>query len=170
MPEAKPKKIVYLFGAGATHAELINADPIVMEKEEERGLLMWSVSARVIEKARRDTEYLKGVEVVSGTSGSLNIELLISLLENSKLQDWEPKSQTLKRLVQEDILSVLTPEITAQFNLHKALFELHKDEVAKRQEQLLGLISLNYDSVLDQAYRESSTTSVSTASKGWTRC
>jgi hypothetical protein len=154
MPEQKPTKVVYLFGAGATHAELINADPIVLEKEEELGLLMWSVSARVIERARRDPEYLEGVEMVSGTKGSLNIELLISLIENSKIEGWESKTKALKRLVQEDLEGILKPELTTQFYLHKALFDLHQHESVKSQEQLLGLISLNYDGVLDQAYQE----------------
>jgi len=152
---SQPKKVVYLFGAGATHAELINVEPTASEKVEERGLLMSNVSSRVIEKARHDSEYLNGVEMVSGTSGSLNIELLISLIETSKLQDWESKSKKLKALVQEDILGILASDVTAHFYLHKALFELHKQETVKRQEQLLGLISLNYDSVVDQAYRSS---------------
>jgi hypothetical protein len=156
MPEAKPnkKKVVYLFGAGATHAELINAEPTVAEKLEERGVLMSNVSSRVIERARRDPDYQKGVEVVSGTSGSLNIELLVSLLENCKPDGWQAKSQTLKDFVQDDILTILTAEITNQFYLHKALFELHQGEIANRQEEMVGLISLNYESVLDQAYRE----------------
>jgi len=154
MPEPKPKKTVYLFGAGATHAELTSVEPAASEKVEERGLLMSNVSSRVIEQARRDPEYLKGVEMVSGTSGSLNIELLISLLENSKVADWETKAKTLKTLVQKDILGVLTPDITARFRLHKALFDLHRQEAARIQEHLLGLISLNYEDVLDQAHRE----------------
>jgi hypothetical protein len=154
MPEPKPKKVVYLFGAGATHAELTSVEPTATEKVEERGLLMSNVSSRVIEQARRKPEYLKGVEMVSGTSGSLNIELLISLLENSKLPDWELKAGTLKTLVQNDILGVLTPDITAQFRLHKALFELHRQEAVRTQEHLLGLISLNYENVLDQAHEE----------------
>jgi len=77
MPEAEPKKIVYLFGAGATHAELTNLyEDLVPEK---LGLLTSSVSERVIEKARHGARYLKGLEMVSAASGSLNIELLISL-------------------------------------------------------------------------------------------
>lgn len=154
MAEADPKKIVYLFGAGATHAELINVEPSATEKVEERGLLMTNVSSRVIDKARRDPKYFEGVETVSGTRGSLNIELLISLIEGSKVDDWEYKANTLKALVQEDINGILTPDLTAQFYLHKALFELHKDEAVQRQEQLLGLISLNYESVLEQAYQD----------------
>ncbi len=154
MPQAEPKKIVYLFGAGATHAELINLEPTAVEKQEERGLLMSNVSTRVIEKARRDAAYLKDVEMVSGTSGSLNIELLISLIENSKIQGWESKTQQLKALVREDIEGILTPDVTAVFYLHKALFEFHKHEVVELQERLIGLISLNWDDVLDQAYQE----------------
>ncbi len=37
MPQAEPKRIVYLFGAGATHAELINLEPTAVEKQEEGG-------------------------------------------------------------------------------------------------------------------------------------
>jgi hypothetical protein len=154
MPEAEPKKIVYLFGAGATHAELINAEPTAPEMAEERGLLMSNVSSRVIETARRRADYIRSVEMVSGTGGSLNIELLISLIEGSKVNGWESKVETLKSLVQQDIDRILTPELTAQFYLHKALLELHRDETVQAQEQLLGLISLNYESVLDEAYRE----------------
>lgn len=114
--------------------------------------MMSNVSSRVIDQARRDPDYLKGVEMVSGTSGSLNIELLISLLENSKVAGWEDKAKSLKALVQKDILGVLTPDITARFRLHKALFELHRQEVVRSQEHVLGLISLNYEDVLDQAH------------------
>lgn len=79
-----PKRIVYLFGAGATHAELASIEPSATEKVEQRGLLMSSVSSRVIEKARQDPEYSKDVEMVSGTSGSLNIELLISRITSTR--------------------------------------------------------------------------------------
>jgi hypothetical protein len=152
MPEAEPKKIVYLFGAGATHAELQNIDPDLAE--EKSGLLTTNVSKRVIEKARRGARYLRGLEMVSSTSGSLNIELLISLIENSKIQGWDYKSRRLKRLVEEDINTILTGRRTRRFYLHKALFELHNQEVTKAKEEVTGLISLNYDDVLDQAYEE----------------
>ena len=39
-----------------------------------------------------------------------------------------------------------------KFYLHKALFELHI--LIQEQEELLGFISLNYDDVLDEAYKE----------------
>lgn len=155
MSPSKETKIVYLFGAGATHAELTNLYEDLIP--EELGLLTTNVSERVIEKARRGARYLKGLEMVSAASGSLNIELLISLVENSKIYGWEYKTQRLKRLVKEDIKSILTASRTRRFYLHRALFELHKQEITattKTKEKLIGLISLNYDDVLDQAYKE----------------
>lgn len=153
MPETVPKKIVYLFGAGATHAELQNLHPDQIDQKR-LGLLVRDVSTRVIEKARREKRYLKGVAMVSGTSGSLNIELLIGLIENSKIHDWESKTRRLKGLVKEDIKTILTASRTRRFYLHRALFELHEHEIAKTKEEVTGLISLNYDDVLDQAYKE----------------
>jgi hypothetical protein len=151
--EAKPNRIVYLFGAGATHAELHNIDPDLIDKNN-CGLLVSHVSSRVIERARRDPAYLSEVATVSGTSGSLNIELLISLIENSKIPNWEYKTKTLKTLVREDIEQILSGPRTRRFHLHKALFELHKHPATLREEALAGVISLNYDDVLDTAYKQ----------------
>ncbi len=152
MPQGeRAKKVVYLFGAGATHAELAALDPTLLEKN--RGLLIGDVSERVIAKVRRNARYAKGVGMVSGTSGSLNIELLISLIENSKIEDWEFKTQFLKKLVREDIEKILTTARMKHFYIHKALFEFHKHSTVRRSERLIGLISLNYDDVLDRSYK-----------------
>ena len=108
MASEKRTKIAYLFGAGATHAELLALNPELVR--ETHGLLISDVSARVIQKARANTKYVKDLETVSGTtgsqieklsrtSGSLNIELLISLIENSKIHDWASKTARLKRWV-----------------------------------------------------------------------
>lgn len=146
------KKIVYLFGAGATHAELINLEPDLLR--EKQGLLIGDVSSRVIQKARANQAYRRGLETVSATSGSLNIELLISLLEDSKVHDWASKTELLKRLVEKDIKAILTPARTRRFYLHRALFQLHKHRAMLPREEVIGFISLNYDGVLDQAYRQ----------------
>lgn len=149
MSPAATKKIVYLFGAGATHAELTNLDPDLLV--EKRGLLIGHVSSRVIETASRNKKYLQGVAMVSGTGGSLNVELLISLIENSKIHEWANKTSYLKDLVEKDIKAILTASQTKRFYLHKALYELHEHERAKAKEIVTGLISLNYDDVLDRA-------------------
>ena len=151
MAEDNPAKVVYLLGAGATHAEIQNIDPDLAAKS---GLLVRDLSARVIEKARRNKQYLEDVAAVSGTSGSLNIELLISLIETSKVPNWGEKTQRLKDLVRKDIQKILSTALTQRFCLHRALFELHAQPAAQRKEMLVGLISLNYDGVLDSAYEE----------------
>jgi len=152
MATVEKKKIAYLFGAGATHAELINLEPDLYR--EKQGLLIGDVSSRVIEKARADNAYRRGLETVSATSGSLNIELLISLLDNSKVHDWASKTALLKDLVEKDIKSILTASRTRRFFLHRALFELHTHKTVIEKEEVIGFISLNYDGVLDQAYKQ----------------
>ena len=63
MPQAEPKKqVVYLFGAGATHAELANLLPsLTVEDKLERklGLLISDVSRRVIDRVSHNQRYLK---------------------------------------------------------------------------------------------------------------
>jgi hypothetical protein len=83
MPEGEARRIVYLFGAGGTHAELQNLDPDLIE--EQSGLLIGNVSSRVIEKARRDGTYTRGVEMVSATSGLLNIEFSLQVIPSLRV-------------------------------------------------------------------------------------
>lgn len=160
---SQPEKIVYLFGAGATHAELqnLNLDLDDAKKEQKLGLLIRHVSARVLRQAETNKRYQKNLGMISGgrddasdVDWSLNIELLIGLIENSKVADWEYKSHKLKMLVQADIERVLSRSRKDRFFLHKALFEFHKQPAAEARERLTGLISLNYDTVLDEAYKQ----------------
>ncbi|MGO9090370.1 MAG: SIR2 family protein [bacterium] len=154
MVENKKEKIVYLLGAGATNAEIALQKDLSGEHERQKyGLLVTNVSRRVVKKASRSPKYVKDIKMVSSTTGSLNIELLISLLENvNTIINSNYKTEYLRRLVKQDISGLLTEDLLNQFYLHKALLELHKRTEDK--ESLLGIISLNYDSVIDEAYRE----------------
>jgi hypothetical protein len=154
MSDPKSQKIVYLFGAGATHAEIANLEPNALEDTflRERGLLIGHVSRRVIGIAQSKAEYLADIQMISGSNAPQNIELLISLIENSRIKESESKSRMLKTLVREDIEGILTTSVVEKFYLHRALLELHQHKSVKGKEKLLGLISLNYDSVLDNAY------------------
>lgn len=145
------KKVVYLFGAGATHAEIINvvSDPRASYREK-YGLLISDVSKRVMQAARKLEWFKEKEEVFTSTKGSLNIEFLISLFENNQIND--EYINKLKDLVENDIKKILTNELKQKFYLHKALFELHT--LIEEQEEPLGFISLNYDDVLDMAYEE----------------
>jgi hypothetical protein len=149
--ERGPKKIAYLFGAGATHAELLNLDPDLDTKNE--GLLISHLSERVMLRARLNGDYFEGLELVSGTGGSLNIELLITLIENSRIKNWAEKTHILKELIRREIASALPASRTRRFCLHKGLLELHRHAKTQAKEELLGLITLNYERVLDLAYQ-----------------
>ena len=137
---SSPRKIAYLFGAGATHAELLILDPDI--ESNEQGLLISDVSKRVMFKASLNADYVRGVEVVSGVAGSLNIELLITLIENSKIPDWSEKTDFLKRLIRQEIQSALPASRTRQFCLHKGLLELHSHAKCRGREELIGLLLL----------------------------
>lgn len=152
MASKQKKKVAYLFGAGATHAELLALNPDLIPEKE--GLLISSVSSRVIDKARLDTRYVRSLKMVSSTSGSLNIELLISLIENSKIHDWAFKTGLLKDLVAEDIKAILTSRRLSRFYLHRALLQLHEQRAIREKEEIAGFVSLNYDDVLDGAYEQ----------------
>ncbi|MCC7401184.1 MAG: hypothetical protein IT214_06835 [Chitinophagaceae bacterium] len=145
----KAYKVAYLFGAGATHAEVMNSidNPSQADKEL-YGLLISHVSDRVMKRANKSITWLKEHEnVFASKKGSFNIELLISLFINNRAPDEVISS--LKELVQQDIKGVLAI-YQRKFYLHKALLELH--EKTKDKEELVGVISLNYDTVLDKSF------------------
>ncbi|MBI5872875.1 MAG: SIR2 family protein [Candidatus Omnitrophica bacterium] len=145
------KKIVYLFGAGATHAEIINSESSPDETfRENYGLLIASVSKRVIKRAQRQAWFKKHEEIFASAKGEFNIELFISLFEINEMPDYTISS--LKKLVQEDIKRVLSNNRRQKFYLHKAFFELHNK--IEDREKLLGIISLNYDNIIDEAYEK----------------
>lgn len=152
---ADPIKVAYLFGAGATHAEIsaLNNEPQSEAFDQKEGLLISGVSDRVIEKASRRASYIKDIEMVSSASGSPNIELLISLIESSKITEASDKASVLKKLVRSDIQGILKKYSYSKFYLHKALFEMHAIKIVESKEELCGLLSLNYDDVLDYAYK-----------------
>ncbi len=115
--------------------------------------------ARLRPSFLKDLEFLEppnkpeSVEPATGVTGAMNIELLISLIENGKIRQWDQKTRVLKLLLQKDIEKILSKQRRARFYLHRALFELHRDFVT-HDEELVGIISLNYDDVLDEAFKE----------------
>jgi hypothetical protein len=145
------KKIIYLFGAGATNAEIINSeiDPNATFRDK-YSLLVSCVSKRVMKKAQKQKWFKKCEEIYASAKGACNIELFISLFEINGMPDFT--ISLLKKYVREDIKRVLSIKRKQKFHLHKALFELHKK--IEDSEKLLGLISLNYDDILDEAYEK----------------
>ncbi len=151
MVNPETQKIAYLFGAGATSAELSNTEQ--EDDKDKVGLSVGDVTRRVIIKAKADESFLKNDRILlDRAADSSNIELFISLIESNHyaFDDVSVIVDHLKGLVEKDIKSILTKERTDKFLLHKALLELHK---YNEKEIVIGLISLNYDTVLDEAYK-----------------
>ena len=105
-----------------------------------------------MKRAQNNKRFKQDVEAVTYRIGTVNIELLISLFEANQISDVDYKVNYLKKLVEKDIMEILSSEKKKFFYLHKALFELHN--LIKNKEQLTGIISLNYDDILDSASEE----------------
>lgn len=144
-----PKRIAYLLGAGATHAEILNLGVPDQDFLSKNGLLISYVSERVMNKAQNNSRFKKDVKEVTYRPGPVNIELLISLIASQRIPDADYKVNYLKELVQKDITRVLS-EWKNQLWMHKALFELHLH--VRKEEEVTAVVSLNYDNVLDEAY------------------
>lgn len=154
---ANTSKVVYLFGAGATHAEFMNLYPGKITDGNfltKNSLLMADVSKRVCEGAKNNGSFPKKIAGLISPAGLSNIELFISLIENNEVRS-EATIEKLKSLMKKDILDRLTKARLKKFYLHKALLEIHQHN---NNEELLGVISLNYDRVLDDAYKSTRNT------------
>lgn len=141
------KRIVYLFGAGATIAEAQFAGV-------DKDLSLKSVSEMVIEKAKEKPETKDLLENIS-KDDIIDIERYISLLEDMQIQKYVDLAARLRSMFCECIKNNLRingeqidPELTM------ALFQMHEMEEVKEREELKGAITLNYDSLLDHAINE----------------
>ncbi len=150
MPKrTKPKNVVYLFGAGATQAELnyqsykVN---LLMRDTDLPG-----VCSRIMTSVRGDRQ-LKWLYEATKSTSQIDIEQLISLLEEINLEKYKKAADKLRKLYYLDILKQLMK--TKVFNTPKlsmSLFELHQNEELKNTEVLTGIISLNHDYLLETA-------------------
>ncbi len=146
--KTKPKKVVYLFGAGATQAEIAyqggHKVNLLMRDSDVYGE---GVCSRILKKA----DIHKKLEIQKGDE--IDIEKLISLLVSSSRTKYRKIAEDLRKLYYNDILDVLaktgllrTPELAI------GLFEMHKNQVfSKNVEILSGLIILNHDNLFSTA-------------------
>ncbi len=148
----KAKQIVYLFGAGATQAELnyqscdIN---LLMRDNPDTGLP--GVSSRIMKAVRKDRK-LQWLYEATKSTYQIDIEQLISLLEELNLAKSRKAAEKLRILYYKDILGNLSKtRIIKKPKLAMALFELHQNEQLKEIETLTGIISLNHDYLLETA-------------------
>lgn len=141
-----PKKVVYLFGAGATRAEAQYATGMG------DGLSLENVSEQAIARAKKKAN-LKDMLSEITIDDIKDIELYISLLESLSTKKYSELASTLRfffcQSIQKNLKygnTSITPDLTM------ALLEMH--EKINDEEKLVGAISLNYDNLLDQAFNE----------------
>lgn len=164
MPDSKPQKIVYLFGAGATHAEKqleckIKKKDLENNGEPKNGLLAKHISERVIKKLLKKKEGVNALKEHEITKDSLynnplgkpdiDIELFISLLEANNTETAENHARLLRKYFREDICQNLVIEKSEiPPRLCPALLEWHAKD---KNEKLIGFLSLNYDSIFEKS-------------------
>lgn len=142
-----PKQVVYLWGAGATQAEIsylgAHKVSLLMRDSDELGP---GVANRILEKL---PERWKSSFVVDrGT----DIEKLISLLAASNVATYHRLADTIRKLYFEDIVrNLATAKVLENPQLAIGLLTLHGNHQFRRQEMLSGIITTNHDGLLQVA-------------------
>jgi|SRR3989344_9405644 len=159
---ADPIKVAYLFGAGATHAEryleckLENSG--LEDGRPKIGLTSEDVSKGVIDallKKHSDRLEVYGIDEnwakPTASPKKVDIEFFISMLETLKTPEAEKDARLMRELFYKEInnrLHINKSKIKPR--LHAALLEWHK--LNRKNEHLVGFLSVNYDSMLEEAH------------------
>ena len=146
-----PKKVVYLFGAGATQAEASfrGGEKINMLMKDSDSLGD-GISKRVLKKAGTD------VLLDLPKDGKIDIEKLISLLANTGIEKYEGEAEKLRKLYFREILDGLSKTgVLYEPKLAIALLEMHKNEEYRDKIEVLScIISLNHDNLFQTAMKK----------------
>jgi hypothetical protein len=142
-----PKRVVYLWGAGATQAEVsyLGAQRInlLMRDSEELGE---GVATRILKRLPMRWRSTFGAD--RGT----DIEKLVSLLAASSVDTYHRLAESIRRLYFDDIRRSLTAAgVLKNPQLAIGLLTMHGDSQFKKQETLTGIITTNHDGLLQLA-------------------
>lgn len=161
---SETKKVVCLFGAGATHAEKMYAlrnEKVLDEKKFLRaeGLTNAEISLRVLTSLLGDnkTSYLiskygldENILKFPSDKKHIDIEFLITLIESNKTKMSAKDVGIIREYYRKDILDKLKydgKEINPY--LYCALLEWQK--LNEKNEEVLGYLTLNYDTLFEKA-------------------
>ena len=149
-----PRRVVYLFGAGATHACVDRAG-------SSQGVLMKHLTADIREEVRElPKRYRNAPSVTRFTNDVLDkdtdIEQVITFLDESGSGDHQRLARQLRHIFQRVLrrrLSKITSELShTPSELYAALIDMH--EVPGTNETLQGILTLNYDLFLEHAIKD----------------
>jgi len=142
----EPKKVVYLWGAGATQAEIDyqgSAINLTMMDDDKLGI---GVATRILEQL--PSKWRSSFSTDLGT----DIEKLISLLATSNVALYEDLANQLRKLYFQDICrSLATAKVLDNPSLAICLLELHHIKALGTHELLSGIITTNHDGLLQVA-------------------
>jgi hypothetical protein len=144
---SNPKRIVYLFGAGSTQAEVdFQGGKIInlLMKKNDRGE---GVAQRILTRGN----FYKTLKIDS--TEEIDVEKLISLLLSSGNVNYKNKAEKLRELYYEELVSGFNKTgILVNPELSMGLLELHRCPIFNEQiEKLSGFIILNHDNLLQTA-------------------
>jgi len=138
-PNAKrkrePKKIVYLFGAGATQAEVdyLGASQVNLLMRDANSLE--GVSSSILKRTGTTGRAFRGID------NGVDIEKLISLLLNSGVDEHTKLAEKMRVCYFEEIRERLVrSKIIKNPQLAKSLFQMHGNKRLKDVETLSGII------------------------------
>lgn len=147
--EKKREKVVYLFGAGATQAEISLVDPTnrVLMNDVREGIL------KQIDSNREIKDKFPEAVINELSSDSLDVEHLITLYETSGSDKYFQIARLLRKLFLQEIQGKLK-KLGSGFSpkLYPALIDLH--EVAGLNEDIAGILTLNYEDLLERGVQK----------------
>jgi len=145
------KRVVYLFGAGATQA-------CVAHSGSNRSLLMAALRSPIAEKARESVGEHSGVRRLANEvlDDETDVEHLLTFLDESQSQAYRDFAEKLREafssVLRDGLLEVQSDASPNHSGLYAALIDMH--EIPGIGERLKGFLTLNYDIFLEHAILE----------------
>jgi len=142
-----PKKIVYLWGAGATQGEAQNLGSRISLLMRDTEAFGEGITGRILRRAG------PSVTASFGSGQGVDIEKLISLLASSGVHRHFELAESLRTQYFAELLSSLaTANVLENPQLSIRLFEMHNDRRFNEEvESLSGVITTNHDGLLQIA-------------------
>lgn len=145
----RPKNVVYLWGAGATHAEAQRLGSALSLLMRDDPVLGEGITSRILART--------GKRAVSayGAGEGVDIEKLISLLAASGKDEHASLAEKMRTHYFTELKSSLsaTTLLTAP-ELSIRLLKLHSDPAFRKVERLCGIVTTNHDGLLQVASQE----------------
>jgi hypothetical protein len=147
---AKAKEVVYLWGAGATQAEIdyVGARKVnlLMRDSEQLGD---GVATRILQQIPK--RWRSSFQVDQG----MDIEKLISLLEASTVAEYAHLAERIRQLYFEDIRTNLaSAKVLLNPQLATSLLTMHRNSQFRTKETLSGIITTNHDGLTQLAMQK----------------